>query len=60
MTAVPPRPMGPQIVIQVEGNQISLGSNVPNKYMTAGIIITALIGLLTAGDKDSNRIIAPI
>lgn len=54
-----PLEQNPHVIVEIDNGQVKVGSNIPNAFMMAGILVTALVGLVLQQGKQPSRIIQP-
>jgi hypothetical protein len=56
---MPPVEQNPHVIVELDRGQVKVGSNLPNPFMMAGLLVYALVGLVLQQGKEPSRIITP-
>jgi len=59
MLTPPPTAAAPFVHVELKGNQIMIGSNIPNTMVQLGVMVSAIIGMVLQGanQQQPSRII---
>jgi hypothetical protein len=47
----------PHVIVALQGNQLQVTSNIPDNFIVAGLLITAIIAHIMSQQKPQSRIL---